>query len=129
MDIKEIKDQLNTLKDQNARMSFALKDRNPDQGELVIFANRNGIIAFTDLLLDSLDGTSNYSSSEIPLEFYDDESDVVIKHVKIQGVKPKNKVDSESQLTQILFFGVCISVVAIFVVGCITVISWLNNLL
>ena len=129
MDIKEIKGQLNSLKDQNTRMSFALKDHNSDQGEFTILANRNGIIAFAGLLLDSLDGTRDFASSEIPLEFYDDDSDVVIKHMKIEEVKPKTKVNSESRLTQVLFFITCISVVAIFVVGCATVISWLNNLL
>jgi hypothetical protein len=131
MNTKELRNELNQLKTPEVGSYFAMKQYGGGPDESYIHANRNGIICFTELLLQSIDESNTDNKYEIPIEFYDDESDIVIEHIILEENKAKDTVtdkNEDSIITQIGCAAACLAIVAIFIVGCITSISWLSHL-
>src|SRR5688572_10728333 len=120
MNTKELRDQLNQLKTPEPGSYFAMKQYGGGPDESYIEANRNGIISFAEFLLESIDETNNQSEYDIPVEFYDDESVIVIVHIKLRENKANNsRPEKASILTQIGCAAACLAIVTIFIVGCI----------
>lgn len=129
MKTQELRDQLNALKVPGSKGYFAMKQYGGGPDESFIEANKNGIIGFAEFLLKSIDESNNLDSYSIPIEFYDDESEVIIDHIKITENNTKVRDDEDAPLlTKIGCAVACLAVIAVFISGCISIISWISDL-
>ena len=129
MKTQEFRDQLNTLKVPGSKGYFAMKQYGGGPDESFIEANKNGIIGFTEMLLESIDESNNRDTYSIPVEFYDDESEVIIDHIRIRENNTKSGVAvNEPLLTKIGCAAACLAVIVVFISGCISIISWISDL-
>jgi len=130
MKTQELRDQLTTLKVPGTRGYFAMKQYGGGPDESFIEANKNGIIGFTEFLLASIDeSNNNLDTYSIPIEFYDDESDVVMEYIKLRENKINERVvKDEPLLTKVCCAAICLAGIIIFISGCISIISRISDL-
>src|SRR5690606_9743587 len=123
---QEIKDALKALHDEHPSY-FAVKQIT--QGEdYFIEANRNGILTYCGLLLNSIDKEhlAKTNTFDIPDSFWDD-SDIWLP-IKIQEGNSNPSSPKESVITQAgCFLAIAVSVI-VFIAGIVTSISWLARL-
>lgn len=127
MDTQELLKSLETLKNPGERSHFVLKQFESEPGDSYAVANRNGVISAAGALLKFLDEHDKTGVTEMPFDFFDESSDRVIEYITVSE-PPKVQIEENSTLASIGCMAVGIALVAIFVVGCISVASWLNNL-
>ncbi|HEY3405139.1 MAG TPA: hypothetical protein VGK59_17250 [Ohtaekwangia sp.] len=130
MDTKGLMDTLQQLKDQHTQVFFSV-DKGSDERDATVFieANRNGILAFCDFLLRSIEKSHLEKDAiyRIPDEFKDD-SKVCIAYIRIAEGNQNPKPVNESKLTQLCCAAVMISGVVIFLIGIISTIQFLAKL-
>lgn len=104
----------------------------PDESH--IEANRNGVVSFAEFLLESIDETNAENGYTIPGEFFGAGSDIVLDGIYlVENKVAENKVNNNqfepaSVLTQLGCAAACLAIVVVFIVGCISSITWLADL-
>lgn len=122
----EIQDALKTLRDEQ-HTYFAIKQVTQGK-DYYIEANRNGILAYCNFLLNPIDRKNLEKSStyEIPDSFRDN-SDIYLSIKILEGNEHQPPV-KESILTQAGCFFAIVMVTIVLIVGIVTSISWLAQL-
>jgi hypothetical protein len=123
---KEIQENLKRLHDERP-VYFSVKQFK-DGEDIAIEANRNGILAFCNLLLESIDKEhlQENDTYDFPDSFWDD-SDIWMT-VRIQEGNKNKQEFKESFITQAgCFLALAVSAV-VLIVGVVTSFKWLVNI-
>ncbi len=130
--MRNVHDILNQMKDGDMPMYFSLRKNNrAEDPDIFIDANRNGVLSFCKMLLESLEKSdrSNEFIYDIPDDFQRDDSDVWITHIKVDNGKRIPVVETESSLAKFGCVSVLIAVALVFLIGLITTFNWLTELI
>ena len=127
MNQKEIQDALIRLRDEKPA-HFAIKQFK-EGDDISIDANRNGILTFCNLLLNSIDNEhlEKTDTYDFPDSFWD-ESNLSISIQIQEGNRNKSQI-KESLIEQTGCFVIAIASIAVLIVGIVTSFKWLVNVL
>jgi hypothetical protein len=100
MDTEELSKSLAALKKPGVPSLFALKQHGGMQDDWYAEANKNGIVCFAEILLRSLHERHKDGRVDLPIDFYADNSDVVIEYIQFRD-PPNVQVGKSSVLPQI----------------------------
>ncbi|MCZ8217388.1 MAG: hypothetical protein O9262_14180 [Cyclobacteriaceae bacterium] len=133
MENNKIQDILKTMKDNGGHSYFSLKKNDQQENhDIFIDANRNGILAFCEILLQSLERSDlkNEFLKDMPDNFQAVDSDVWITHIKVANGNRTPIVESaDSFLLKLGCIAGLIAIVAIFLTGLVNSIGWIVELI
>jgi hypothetical protein len=129
----KIQDILKTMKDNDSPSYFSLrKNGQQEDPDIFIDANRNGILAFCDILLQSLERSDlkNEFLKDMPDNFQAEDSDTWITHIKVANGNRTPIVESgDSSLSKFGCIAGLIAITAIFLVGLVKSLGWIAGLI
>ncbi|AYB30916.1 hypothetical protein D4L85_10140 [Chryseolinea soli] len=127
MDTQELLKSLEALKNVDEKSYFAVKQYGGGPEESYALTNRNGIISVAKALLKLLDEHDKTGRTEMPFGIFDERGDTVIEYITFKE-PPKVEIEKPSRLVWVGCTAVGIALVVVFIVGCISITSWLINL-
>ena len=128
----KIQEMLDQWKDDETPSYFSLKKSGQqDDPDVHIDANRNGILAFCNLLLQSLERPDRKDEfvSQILESFYADDSDAWITHINVSNGERTPVVEKDSVLTQVGCFAALAAIAIVFLVGLVKSVGWIGELI